>query len=112
LKIHNKELIIGLAAAVLMFFLLLLGIPGIRTILGAFLCFFLPFYLIIDNFELETGEKIIFSFFIGVVFFSSLVYYLGILLGSVRIAIVVSFLLLTALGIFIRKFIRSSKPRA
>jgi apolipoprotein N-acyltransferase len=109
IKLGNKELIIGIGILMILFFQILFGITGVRTITGVFLFFFLPFYLILDNFNLERNEKIVFSFFMGLGIFSTFVYYLGILVGSIRIAMVITFILLMVVAIMLKKFKKSSK---
>jgi apolipoprotein N-acyltransferase len=100
---------IGIGILIILFFLILFGTTGIRTIIGAFLFFFLPFYMILDNFNLEMSEKVIFSFFIGLGIFSIFVYYFGILFGSIKIAIVVAFVLLIIGAILLKNLKTSSK---
>ena len=108
-KLGNKELIAGIAAVVAIFFLTLFGLTGLKTLAGAFLFFFLPFYLILDNFDLEKSEKIIFSLFIGLGVFSTFVYYLGFLFGSIKMAAAVTFFLLASIGIGLRFFVKKRK---
>ena len=63
----------------------------------------LPTYLMLNNFDLERDEKIIFSFFIGVGIFPAVAYWLGMLI-SFRISIFIAFALLIATSFIIRKF--------
>jgi len=109
LKVGNKETAAGILVLVLLFSFTLFGFTGVKVIGGVILLFFLPFYLILDNFNLETGEKIMFSFFIGIGVFSTFVYYLGILFNSIRIATVVSFVLLVGVGLLLKKFLPVKK---
>jgi len=102
MKIGNKEFAGIMAAVVLLFFYYLFGFTGVKVIIGAFLVFFLPFYLILDNFKLDLSEKIIFSFFLGIGIFSAIAYYAALLFNSVRIGIMVTFLLLVGIGLFLR----------
>ncbi|MFH1409355.1 MAG: hypothetical protein ABIH34_05585 [Nanoarchaeota archaeon] len=108
----NKYLILGIIAGLAALFLFfLLGQAGALTFIGAVLFFIIPFYLILDNTDLETGEQLIFSFFIGIGVFSGLVYYLGIVFNSIRIAIPVTWVILAGIGIAWR-FRRQKKTPA
>ncbi len=111
IKLENKRIVIGMCCLILLFFWALFGFTGVKIIIGAFLCFFIPFYLILDNFEMERGEKVIFSFFIGLGVFSAITYYIGIVVGSLRISMGITFILLVAIGLLIKKFLPAkSKP--
>lgn len=101
MKIKNNLIIAVII--VLLFFLILFGLSGLKLIIGIGLLYILPFYLILDKFNLDKTEKLFFSFFIGIGIFPSIVYYLGILFNSIRIAIVVTFILLLGLGLVLRK---------
>ena len=103
LKFGAKETAAVIGVITLIFFTALFGIAGARTIIAIPLFFFLPFYLILNNFDLPAGEKIVFSFFIGLGIFSSFVYYIGLLVSSVRIAIVITFVILIAAAFLIKK---------
>ena len=92
-----------IAVLVLGFSLVVFGITGFRTVAGALLLFMLPFYLILDLFELKRSEKIAFSFLLGIGLFSAVCYYLGFLFG-IRTAIIATFLLLLAVWLLLRKF--------
>lgn len=90
------------ALVIIIFGAVLFGTAGARIALGIiFLA--LPFYLILDNFELSQGEKAVFSLLMGLTLFSSVVYLFGLLI-SFRISIILTFILLTIIYIFIRKF--------
>jgi len=105
LKIKFGDREAGILALILiaLFSFIFFGFTGFKVIIGFILLFFLPFYLILDNFKLEMGEKIIFSFFIGAIMFPALVYLLGRLM-SVRISIWVSFVMFVLVGLLMRKF--------
>ena len=90
------------AALILAFFYFVLGFSGMMTALGIMLLFMLPTYLILNNFDLEQDEKIIFSFFIGVGIFPAITYWLGMLI-SFRIAIFITFAILVTASFIIRK---------
>lgn len=101
----DKDLQLGLGILVLIavFFTILFGLAGLRTVAAIFFLFFLPFYLILDNFDLSTAEKAIFSLFIGLGMFSALTYFLALGINSIRIAMVVIFVLLITAAFLIKK---------
>lgn len=103
LKIENIGFIGIMLVVVLLFFYTILGFSAMMTVLGIVLLFVVPFYLMLDNFELEQDEKIIFSFFIGVGVFPSITYWLGILM-SFRIAVFVTFVALIIASYLVTKF--------
>ena len=81
-----------------------LGFTGLRTILGMIIIMFLPFYFIFSNFNLSQGEKILFSFFISIMLFPSLVYWLGFLIPF-RVSIFVVFLVLLVIAYLLKKYL-------
>ncbi len=91
------------AALILAFFYFVLGFSGMMTVLGIMILFMLPTYLILNNFDLEQDEKIVFSFFIGIGIFPAIAYWLGMLI-SFRIAIFITFAILIATSFIIKKF--------
>ncbi|MBW2976432.1 hypothetical protein KY347_03225 [Candidatus Woesearchaeota archaeon] len=98
---------IGIIAVIaLIFFYIILGFSGMMSALGIILIFIVPTYFIIDNFNLETDEKVVFSFFLGAGIFPSIAYWLGILM-SFKLAILVTFVLLLAVGFLVKKFKKS-----
>ena len=108
----NKEHVIffGILAAILaVFFYAILGISGVLSILAIILIFIVPVYFILDNFELEKDEKLIFSFFISTGIFPIFSYWLGLFL-SFKLAIVITFILLIGIGFLVRKIKKSKNP--
>ncbi len=106
MKLPDKENIIFvgiLVVVILIFFYYILGFSGAMSALGIILIFILPTYLILNNFDLDTDEKVIFSFFIGVGIFPSIAYWLGTLI-SFRLSIFITFLILLGVGFLVRKF--------
>ena len=85
------------------FFYFILGLDGMMSVLGIFLLFIAPMYLILDKFGLEQDEKLVFSFFIGVGILPSLAYWIGLFI-SFKIAILVSFIILIITGFLIRPY--------
>ena len=102
LKDNQFAILMFLIAAA--FFFVLLGLAGLRTFLGFVFLFFLPTYLIFRNFDIESEEKIAFSFLVGLGLFPTFVYYLGLLISSMRWSIAISFVLLMAIGIAFTKY--------
>jgi len=111
-KIEDKGILIGVGILIILFSLLLFGITGLRVVAGVFLLFLLPFYLILDNFELSFIEKILFSFFIGLGIFPSIVYGLALAINSIRLAIVIAFVLLVGIGLGIKYYKRKKKSNS
>ncbi|MBI2108285.1 hypothetical protein HYT54_04105 [Candidatus Woesearchaeota archaeon] len=87
--------------AVLISGFMLFGAAGARIALGVFFLS-LPFYLILDNFELSPGEKSVFSLLMGLTLFSSMVYLSGLVI-SFRISILLTFILLIIFNVIIKK---------
>ena len=101
-KIENLGFIGIMVVVILVFFYFILGFSGMMAVLGIILLFIVPFYLILDNFNLGQDEKIIFSFFIGVGIFPAIVYWLGMII-SFRLAILITFVVLIVIGYLVRK---------
>ena len=81
----------------------ILGFTGLRTVLGIIIVIFLPFYLILDNLSIDQGEKVLFSFFISITVFPSLVYWLGFIVPF-KMSIFVIFIALLVAAYTIKKF--------
>ncbi len=86
-----------------LFSFIFFGFIGFKVIFGILMVFFLPFYLILDNFNLLRSEKMIFAFFIGIGVFSSIVYWLGVLM-SFKLAIALTFVLLVLVAFLLKWF--------
>ena len=104
---NNNTLKYAVLAVIVVLFLLIFFIffqtTGIRFVIG-FLLMPLPFFLIINRFNLDFDEKVIFSIFISIISFPLLVWYINyFLIPSLRITILAIFLILLGLGIIIRK---------
>ena len=89
------------ALVILAFGAAMFGIAGARIVLGM-IFLSLPFYLILDNFELSHGEKAVFSLLMGITLFSSMVYLFGLVI-SFRISILLTFILLIIFNVIIKK---------
>ena len=87
--------------------LTLFGLSGFRTIFGILALMFFPFYFILVNFDLSNGEKVIFSFFLGIMIFPSLTYLIG-FAAPFRISIYLTFFILIASAFSIKKWHKTS----
>jgi len=86
---------------VLGFSYLMFGVAGVRVVLGI-IFISLPFYLILNKFELTDGEKFVFSILLGLTIFPSIVYLVGLVI-SFRLAIAITFVILLAAFIAIQR---------
>lgn len=102
--VNKENMVFGsvMLLAIALFFYMILGFAGAVSALAIILVFLIPTYFIFDNFSLETDEKLVFSFFVGVGVFPSIAYWLG-LFVSFKLAIVVTFAVLIAAGFLIKK---------
>ncbi len=101
LKITTRNLVIICTAIIFLFSFFLFGLTGLRTI-GTIFGMFLPAYLIMSNFDIEEEEKVFFSFFIGLTIFPLLVWYMNIFIASLTVSIIITFILLSAVGLFLK----------
>jgi hypothetical protein len=101
--IYSLIIVFVVAIVSLIFF----GFTGLRVSLGIFLIS-LPFYFILNNFDLEQSEKIVFSILLGVTLFSSFVYLLGFVI-SFRISTAVIFIILILVAILLKRYKRLKK---
>lgn len=91
-----------LVAIIAIFFYAILGAAGALSVFVIILLFVAPSYFIMDNFNLEKDEKLVFSFFISVGIFPVFSYWLGVFI-SFKLAILITFVLLVAVGFCLRK---------
>lgn len=103
--IYAVALVIALLSII--FSYILFGITGVRVVLGiAFVS--LPFYILLNQLELEEGEKFVFSALLGLAIFPSLVYIFGLLM-SFRLAIAATFIVFVGIAIALMKHKNSEK---
>mgnify|MGYP001560766051 CR=1 FL=1 len=105
IKNETKEfiafaLIVLLAATI--FSYVLFGITGIRVVAGI-VFMSLPFYILLNSFEVTEGEKFVFSILLGLTIFPSLVYLFG-LVVSFRIAIAAAFIAFVGIAFALAKY--------
>ena len=86
----------------------LFGLSGLKLFLGYFFALFLPVYIILKTIDIGEIERIFFSFFIGLIYFPLLVWYINRIVPSLRVTILVTFILLILIGLFLRKRFRKS----
>ena len=95
-----KELTISLSVillVILTFSFILFGVTGMRVMLGI-IFMSISFYFILNNFELNEGEKFVFSALLGLTMPPSLVYIFGFLM-SFRLAIAATFIVFVGIAI-------------
>lgn len=104
IRINNRN--IGYACLIIFFIVVgsLFGITGIRTMLGWLVFYFMPFYLVLNNFNLDSDEKVFFAFFLSIGLYPLLVWYVDRIILSLRISIVISSLLLVGIS-FLHKYL-------
>ena len=105
IKPEHKNILAIISLALLVFTYIVLGIVGISLFSGFFLIS-VPFYIALGNFISDEGEKIAFSFALGIMIFPSIVYYFGFIL-SFRLSIGLAFLALFALAYFSGAFFKA-----
>lgn len=103
LKIGNREMVGISALLVLSLFSLLFGFTGFRLIVGFFLLFFLPAYLILSLTGIETEEKIALSAVFGIVLMPSIVYWPA-LYFSLRVVVLMAFFVLMLVWFVLKKY--------
>ena len=96
---------IGILSAIFFFFAF--GIAGLRLAIMFMLVYIFIFYLFLNNLDLGFAEKIVFSLFIGIGVFPSLVYTLGLVI-SFRLAIFASFAMLAAAAFALKRFLKKN----
>ena len=94
---------------ILIFSFTLFGVTGIRFVFGIVIMW-LPFYFILSDFEFTTSEKFVFSILMAITIFPSIVFLIG-FITSFKIAIAITFLLLTALSFLIKKIKRGNQSK-
>lgn len=103
IRLGDKVTVGIILVLIALFSFIFLGFIGFKVIFGILIVFFLPFYLIFDNFNLSTGEKVTFSFFIGLGIFPAIVYWLGVFI-SFKLAVLIAFVLLIVIMFLVKRF--------
>ena len=90
------------AIVISIFLFSVFGFTGFRVFIGI-IFISLPFYFILNNFDLNEPEKFVFSMLLGFVLFSALAYWLGFLIPF-KFAIIAVFVILMIISFIIKKF--------
>lgn len=109
MRLGIKELTILILIVSFAFFYFTYNWIGLRLFIGSLLLFFVPFYIFLDSFDLAVEEKLIFSFFIGIGVVPVLVFYFTRILVSLRLSMLVCFILLIIGSLVFRKFYKKNK---
>jgi|SRR3989338_2649330 len=83
----------------------MLGFAGVRTALGFAALMFLPFYLILNNLDLQNGEKAMFALFSSIALFPSFAYWLGFIVPF-KAAMAITFIVLVILAYAVKKWLK------
>jgi len=101
----NKKLL-TFGAAILLVILFSLYYLGSYTLIfwSIFLLLFIPAYLIINSFNLDAGEKMIYSLFFSIGVVPFIIHYAGFITRSFRTAIFAVTILLVSIFIYLKYF--------
>ena len=91
------------------FLFFLFGFTGVRVLM-TIIFISLPFYFILNNFNLTEPEKSLFSMILGLTLFSALAYWLGFVI-SFRLSIIIVFAVLMAISFIIRKIMSKAEGK-
>ena len=106
LTFEQKMYLVGIALlGVLMYNVL--GIVGMRTVVGFALLMIVPFHLIFSCFKCSGLERVMFSLFAGIAIVPSIVYWLGFIIPF-RLAILTTFSVFLCVGIYLVRKRKSS----
>ena len=97
---ESKKLLVFsaiIAAIIGIFSTFYFGLAGPKVFIGIIMAS-LPFYIFLNTFSLDEGEKFVLSLIFGITLFPSLVYLLGFFI-SFRMSIAVVFLLLIGVSV-------------
>ena len=102
-KISKKNLAIGAFILISVVFGFIFGIFGVRWIIGLALIYVIPLYFSLSYFKLEPIEKIFLALFSSFGIIPMSVYYLSKLFGSLRLSLVVAFVILMVIALVLNK---------
>ena len=102
-KISKKSLAVAAVIVILAFFGFIFGTSAIRLFIGLALVYILPLYFILDYFKLEQIEKIFLALFSAFGIIPMSTYYLSKIFGSLRIGLIVAFVVLVAIAAFLNR---------
>jgi len=84
------------------------GIYGFKVVL-ILASFALPFYFILDSFDFNQGEKIVFSIFLSLAFFSFFVYWINQFVYSYKLSLMLTYIILISAAIATKIFHKKLK---
>jgi hypothetical protein len=90
----------------LIFFTMLFGLSGIRVLIAFSLLYLIPVYYIVDALKIEMEEKLIVTPFLSLGIVPSLTYYIGLALGSLVWAIVITFCILSSTALYLQYYVK------
>ena len=100
-KIDVKTLAVACIALTLVVIFLMFGFVAVKTLVAMIVVFFLPYYFILKNW-FENDEAVFLSFFFGFGITPLLVYYLNMIIPSLRITILVTAILVYLVAILLQ----------
>lgn len=101
----NNEMILYVISIAIIFVLIyvLFGFTGIKTIFFMALFFMVSIYFILMNFDFNVPERIVFSFFLGIALFPLCVWYINMIIPSMRTSSIIAAILLISTGIILKR---------
>jgi len=108
ITIGKREIVATIIAIIVGFQLIFFGLTGLLILL-AFLILVVPVYLIINNFQLLPSEKVYFSVYSTIGIFPTFVYFIALAINNFALAIGITFLLLSGIGLGLRSFKKISR---
>jgi uncharacterized membrane protein len=94
MKIKKSYILYGLLLVIFLSALYLFKLTGLRVFLGYFFVLIFPTYLILKLFDMEQHERIFFSFFLGLIITTLLVWYVDRVIGKLSVSMIVTAALL------------------
>jgi hypothetical protein len=110
-KIKNIHILAIALFLILAEAFILFGKVGFLALGGIFLLFLLPAYLILHFFNIGQDEKIFFAFFISIGIFPLIVWLINRVIPSLRVSLVITFILLVLIGITLNYYKKNKKKR-
>tara|TARA_Y100000310_G_C20694831_1_gene824874 strand:+ start:4577 stop:4924 length:348 start_codon:yes stop_codon:yes gene_type:complete len=104
MKLNNKILGGVCSIIILIYVLYLFQFEGVRSVLAMVLIYVIPTYMILNNFNLETDEKIFFSLFLGLSLFTLAVWFVDRILPSLKLSLFVTFILVVGVGFLLKRY--------
>ena len=102
-KLGNWAIVLISTVIVALFLFWVFGTQGVQLLIPVFILG-VPLYLIFNNFKFDFSEKIVFSLYASIGIFPSFVYFLGLWIGNLIVAVGITFFLLSGIGMVLSKF--------